>query len=136
MCPCSDSTLWHGRSARGTRQHPCRSPEETRSWVTGGGGRCCQQSLQPALARQAAEAQGLQSSILVLVTGFSDAKDCFPPYFRGISLNGVFTLGCRRSWLIFWLAFVSRQGCELLEVGTLRCGPFSQPLLKTVRSYK
>lgn len=63
--------------------------------------------------------------------GLQRCKRLFPILFLGCFVERCFSLGCHRSWLIFWLAFVSRQGCELLEVGTLRCGPFTQPLLKT-----
>lgn len=80
----------------------------------------------------------LYSSILFLVTGLSDAKDCFPPYFQGVFIEWCFALGFGRSWLIFCLAFVSRQGCELPEMGTspVRCGAFTQPLFRAVCSYK
>ena len=48
--------------------------------------------------------------------GHSSAKDVFPPYFQSAFLELCFALGFHRLWLIFCLAFFSRQDCELLEI--------------------
>lgn len=110
---------------------PPSSPARAeRRWVVGAAVAAAQRSLQLARARGLLVLRPLHSSVLVLVTGLSDAKDGFPPYFQGAFIAWGFAMGFRRWWLIFSLAFVSRRGCELPAMGAppVRCSAHAAPL--------